>query len=238
MDTLEAAKELQKMIDLLPERVDITERRRKEALEIAIKELKHMLKGIDVSEHNGIVNWNKVKNDGMDFAIIRLGFGNKHLDGSFYDNFNGAKMAGLKVGVYYYSYAMTPEEAKAEAQYLLYILKDCGIDPEDLEMGVWFDMEDADGYKRENGMPDNQTITDMCSAFIVECNKAGYSCGVYANLDWLENKIYTTQLADYVPYWCAQWGSKCDWPNAKMWQYTDKLRIGGKYFDGNYYFYD
>ena len=113
MDKLEAAKELQKMIDLLPERLDITERRRKEALEIAIKELKHMLKGIDVSEHNGIVNWNKVKNAGMDFAIIRLGFGNKHLDGSFYDNYNGAKMAGLKVGVYYYSYAMTPEEAKS-----------------------------------------------------------------------------------------------------------------------------
>ena len=125
MDKLEAAKELQKMIDLLPERLDITERRRKEALEIAIKELKNMLKGIDVSEHNGVMNWTTVKNAGMDFAIIRLGFGNKHLDGSFYDNFNGAKMAGLKVGVYYYSYAMTPEEAKAEAQYLLYILKDC-----------------------------------------------------------------------------------------------------------------
>ena len=71
MDKLEAAKELQKMIDLLPERLDITERRRKEALEIAIKELKHMLKGIDVSEHNGIVNWNKVKNAGMDFAIAQ-----------------------------------------------------------------------------------------------------------------------------------------------------------------------
>ncbi len=237
MDKLQAAKELQKMIDLLPERLDITDARRKAALEIAVKELKRMVRGVDVSENNGQVNWQAVKDAGIDFAIIRLGYGNKHLDGRFYENINSAIAAGLQIGVYYYSYALTVEAAKAEADFAIDILKDCGIDPEDLEMGVWFDMEDADGYKRENGMPDNQTITDMCSAFIVECNKAGYSCGVYANLDWLENKIYTTQLADYVPYWCAQWGSKCDWPNAKMWQYTDKLRIGGKYFDGNYYFY-
>lgn len=237
MDKLQAAKELQKMIDLLPERLDITDARRKAALEIAVKELKRMVRGIDVSENNGQVNWQAVKDAGIDFAIIRLGYGNKHLDGRFYENINSAIAAGLRIGVYYYSYALTVEAAKAEADFAIDILKDCGIDPEDLEMGVWFDMEDADGYKRENGMPDNQTITDMCSAFVVECNKVGYSCGVYANLDWLENKIYTTQLADYVPYWCAQWGSKCDWPNAKMWQYTDKLRIGGKYFDGNYYFY-
>lgn len=237
MDKLQAAKELQKMIDLLPERLDITDARRKAALEIAVKELKRMVRGVDVSENNGQVNWQAVKDAGIDFAIIRLGYGNKHLDGRFYENINSAIAAGLQIGVYYYSYALTVEAAKAEADFAIDILKDCGIDPEDLEMGVWFDMEDADGYKRENGMPDNQTITDMCSAFIVECNKVGYSCGVYANLDWLENKIYTTQLADYVPYWCAQWGSKCDWPNAKMWQYTDKLRIGGKYFDGNYYFY-
>lgn len=238
MDKLQAAKELQKMIDLLPERLDITDARRKAALEIAVKELKRMARGIDVSENNGQVNWQAVKDAGIDFAIIRLGYGNKHLDGRFYENINSAIAAGLQIGVYYYSYALTVEAAKAEADFAIDILKDCGIDPENLEMGVWFDMEDADGYKRENGMPDNQTITDMCSAFVVECNKVGYSCGVYANLDWLENKIYTTQLADYVPYWCAQWGSKCDWPNAKMWQYTDKLRIGGKYFDGNYYFYD
>lgn len=237
MDKLQAAKELQKMIDLLPERLDITDARRKAALEIAVKELKRMVRGIDVSENNGQVNWQAVKDAGIDFAIIRLGYGNKHLDGRFYENINSAIAAGLQIGVYYYSYALTVEAAKAEADFAIDILKDCGIDPENLEMGVWFDMEDADGYKRENGMPDNQTITDMCSAFVVECNKVGYSCGVYANLDWLENKIYTTQLADYVPYWCAQWGSKCDWPNAKMWQYTDKLRIGGKYFDGNYYFY-
>ena len=57
---------------------------------------------------------------------------------------------------------------------------------------------------------------------------------IYANLDWLENKIYTDQLADYVPYWVAQWGGRCDWPNATMWQFTDSYDINGKLFDGNY----
>lgn len=234
MDKLQAAKELQKMIDLLPERLDITDARRKAALEFAVKELKRMVRGIDVSENNGQVNWQAVKDAGIDFAIIRLGYGNKHLDGRFYENINSAIAAGLQIGVYYYSYALTVEAAKAEADFAIDILKDCGLDPDKLHMGVWFDMEDADGYKARNGMPDNQTITDMCSAFIVKFNEAGYSAGIYANLDWLQNRIYTQQLADYVPYWCAQWDSKCDWP-ATLWQYTDSLNIAGDNFDGNYY---
>lgn len=195
-----------------------------------------MLKGIDVSENNGYVDWNAVKAVGMDFAIIRLGFGNRHLDTNFYENVNGALAAGLKIGVYYYSYALDEAAARSEARYMLSVLKDAGLTKDKIEMGLWFDMEDADGYKSGNGMPTNQTITNMCSAFIVTCNEAGYSCGIYANLDWLENKIYTDQLADYVPYWVAQWGRSCDWPNATMWQFTDSYDINGKLFDGNYSF--
>lgn len=195
-----------------------------------------MMKGIDVSENNRIVNWRDVKAAGIEFAIIRLGFGHKHLDSSFYENVNGAVNAGLKIGVFYYSYAMDADEARQEAEYAAYILKDCGLTPDKLPMLVWYDMEDADGYKAANGMPDRQTITDMCSAFIVAMNQAGYSCGIYANLDWLQKKIDTKQLADYVPYWCAQWGGKCDWPFAKMWQYTNRYEINGRFFDGNYAF--
>lgn len=237
MNRKQAIQELQKMIDLLPEYLDITDQRRKAALETAIKTMKGekpMMKGIDVSENNGKVNWQAVKDAGIEFAVIRLGYGSGHLDGSFYENVNGALAAGLKIGVYYYSYAMTVSDTKEEAAFAIGILKDCGLTPDKLAMNVWFDMEDADGYKAKNGMPDNQTITDMCSAFIVELNKAGYSAGIYASLDWLQNKIYTQQLADYVPYWCAQWADKCDWP-ATMWQYTDSLNIAGNNFDGNYY---
>lgn len=238
MEIAQAVRELQRMIDLLPERLDITEQRRKAALETAIKVMEgdYMIEGIDVSENNGTVNWQAVAKAGIKFAIIRLGYGLNHLDSKFYENVNGALANGLKIGVYFYSYALTADEAKQEGEFAVKMLNGCGLTPDRLEMGVWFDMEDADGYKNRYGTPGIKVTTAMCSAFIVELNKAGYSCGIYANLDWLENKIDTEQLADYVPYWCAQWGSRCDWPNAKMWQYTDSLYIAGNTFDGNYYF--
>lgn len=195
-----------------------------------------MLKGIDVSENNGRVNWQLVKNKGIEFAIIRLGYGRGHLDSEFYRNVNGALAAGLKIGIYYYSYALNTYGARKEAEFVLQTLKDSGLSPERLECGLWYDMEDADGFKARHGMPSNSEITAMCSRFISDLNAAGYSCGIYASLDWLQNKIETHRLAKYVPYWCAQWGGSCDWPRAKMWQYTDALPIGGKVFDGDYLF--
>ena len=97
------------------------------------------MKGIDVSEHNGTINWQDVVDDGNEFVIIRLGWGNSHLDERFYDNFNGALDAGLKVGIYYYSEATDASEAAAEAEYALYVMRDAGIAPDMLEMGVWCD---------------------------------------------------------------------------------------------------
>lgn len=191
------------------------------------------MKGIDVSYHNGDIDWQAVVDAGCEFVIIRLGYGIRHLDTKFLDNVNGALAAGLKIGVYYYSYALNVEEAKAEAQFVQEALQEHGVNP---ELGIWYDMEDADGYKERNGMPDNQTITDMCSAFVCTLYEAGYShVGIYASYWWLTTKIDTSQLADYVPYWNAQWGNSNDFPAAQMWQYTDSLDIGGKTFDGNEY---
>ena len=117
---------------------------------------------------------------------------------------------------------------------VLEVLQEHGVNP---ELGIWYDMEDADGYKERNGMPDNQTITDMCSAFICLLNESGCShVGIYASYSWLTSKIDTSQLADYVPYWNAQWGNSNDFPAAKMWQFTDSLDIGGQTFDGNEYY--
>lgn len=190
--------------------------------------------GIDVSENNGTVNWKAVKEAGAEFAIVRLGYGNRHLDAAFYDNINGAVDAGLKVGVYYYDYGLDTDDARNQAEFMLDTLISAGLTPDKLPMGLWYDMEDADDWKHKHGMPDRQTITDMCSEFICACNRKGYSCGIYASLDWLYNKIDTYQLADYVPYWVAQWADFCDWENPTLWQYSCELVIDGKVFDGNY----
>ena len=192
-----------------------------------------MIKGFDISENNGSVNMLQAKAEGMEFVIIRLGYGNCHLDSKFYENINNAIYAGLKIGVYYYDYGLNAKDAKREAQFLVRILLESGLTPDKLDLGVWFDMEDADNWKRKHGMPKAHTITEMCSAFICECNKWGYWCGIYASYDWLKNKINTEQLASYVPYWCAQWDDKCDWENTLLWQYTDSLEINGQLFDGD-----
>ena len=86
-----------------------------------------MLKGIDVSENNGYVDWNAVKAAGMDFAIIRLGFGNRHLDTNFYENVNEALAVGLKIGIYYYSYALD-EPAADQKLDICYPFYKCGAD--------------------------------------------------------------------------------------------------------------
>ena len=107
--------------------------------------------GIDVSENNGHINWEAVKAAGVKFAIIRLGYGNCHLDSMFYENINGAIDAGLDVGVYYYSYALDEDMALNEARFLIETLEDAGLYNEKLPMGIWLDMEDADGYKSRHG---------------------------------------------------------------------------------------
>ena len=107
--------------------------------------------GIDVSEHNGEIDWEEIRRAGIAFAIIRLGWGRGHLDHLFYEHINGALAAGLAVGVYYYSYADTPKAAEDEARFTVHVLADCGLSPEKLPLGVWYDMEDADGWKAARG---------------------------------------------------------------------------------------
>ena len=129
-------------------------------------------RGIDVSENNGHIDWDAVKEAGIDFAIVRLGYGNCHLDSCFYDNVNGALDAGLDIGVYYYSYALDADATEREAHFLADILKDCGLTMEKLKMGVWFDMEDADGYKRLHYVTDRQMLTEADAVQVVRVLEA------------------------------------------------------------------
>lgn len=191
------------------------------------------MKGIDVSEHNGAINWQDVVDDGNEFVIIRLGWGNRHLDERFYDNFNGALDAGLKVGIYYYSEATDASEAAAEAEFALYVMQDAGITPDMLAMGFWFD-EENDNWKSER-LTDPAEITDICTTFINTLEEAGYHCGLYANYDYLTNVIDMSRLSG-VPVWCAQYNNQCDYDGASIWQCTDSHFINGAQFDKNYSF--
>lgn len=180
------------------------------------------MRGIDVSENNGAVDWQAVKDAGIEFAMIRCSYGMHSKDSMFAENVAGAHAAGLKVGAYHYSYALSVEDAIQEAANCREAIESTG---QLLELPVFFDMEDADGYKARNGMPEN--ITAICKAFI---DNIGLNCGVYASYSWLTNYIDWRSLGCAV--WNAQWG-RYDDIKGYMWQYTDSLAIADKYFDGN-----
>lgn len=190
-----------------------------------------MIKGIDVSHNNGKVDWAAVKRAGFKFAMIRVGFGKDNLDKQFYTNVNGALSHGLKIGIYHYSYALTVADAKKEADFIVSTLKQCGLTPEKL-IGVYYDMEDADGYKSRYGMPSKQVITNICSVVINALWKVGYTTGIYANNDWLDNHIDMRQLGGCA-LWLAQPGASKPRRKCNIWQYTFTAKIAGKIFDAD-----
>ena len=184
-----------------------------------------VLTGVDVSDHQGTINWDAVKKDGIDFAIIRCGFGKddpSQDDKQFARNIAECERLNIPYGIYLYSYALNVEGAKSEAAHALRLIK--GHNP---ELGIWFDMEDADGYKARNGMPSNRTLVDMCITFCDIMKDNGYKTGVYANLNWLTTKLNDSRLDTYNK-WVAQWNATCTYTKKfVMWQYTSKGTVEG-----------
>lgn len=179
------------------------------------------LKGIDVSEWQGRINFNEVKAAGIDFVIIRSGYGTGGKDSKLDENVKGCEAAGLPYGFYHYSYARNSEEAKAEVQNILNLIK--GYKP---TYPIYIDMEDADGYKSRYGVS-YATGVNICEIECLELENAGYYAGIYANLDWLDNKINSSKL-DRFDKWVAQWATKCQYNKSYgVWQYTSDGKVNG-----------
>lgn len=147
--------------------------------------------GVDLSEHNGDVDLSK-----YDFAIIRACYG-ESTDSRFEELISKCEKANIPYGVYCYDYALNDNEAKAEANYILDLIKDKNI-----QMGVWFDMEDADGYKKKNGVLTKKRCTQSCKIFCDILKEKGYYTGVYTSSSWIGTYVET----DY-PLWIANWGT-------------------------------
>lgn len=155
--------------------------------------------GIDISKHNGNINLEPYKGQ---FVIIRVGYGHFHLDEKFERNVNECKRLGIPFGVYHYSYALNEAEAEAEAKGVLDAIAKY---KNDIKVGVWFDMEDADGYKKKHGFKfSNETIAPICYKFCKMIEDAGYYSGIYTASSWLR---YVSGLNDRFDKWVANWGS-------------------------------
>lgn len=179
-------------------------------------------RGIDVSSWQQRINWVDVKNSEVDFAILRLGWiGNKEnhtLDTYFKENYEACKRLGIPVGVYVYSYCESEETAKSGAKWVAEQLKG-----KTLKYPVYIDMED----KQIEGL-DKETLTNISKTFCEELKGAGYSkVGVYANKNWLTNKLNASELSKYE-IWLAHYTSDTDYSGKyDMWQYTSSGTVKG-----------
>jgi len=180
--------------------------------------------GIDVSKWNGTIDWNAVKNSGISYVIIRCGYrgssqGSLIIDPKFETNIKGATSAGLKVGVYFFTQAVDEVEAVEEASMVLGLVKNYKI-----SYPIFLDVEPSGG--RADSI-DKATRTAVVKAFCNTIQDAGYTAGVYANKNWLETKMNTSELSGYK-IWLAQYAATPTYTGKyDLWQYSSTGKVTG-----------
>ena len=178
-------------------------------------------KGIDVSYYQGTISWSDVKNSGVDFAIIRAGYGSQLIDTqtdvNFVSNYDGAVASGIKVGAYYMSYATSTDEAVAEAQMCLSI-----INARHLDYPIFIDIE----QQIHRNMPKEQ-LSAIAAAFCKAITDTGYQAGIYAPTGIFNTGLSGSGLDPYVK-WPAHWGvNAADYSNPySLWQYGSGIVPG------------
>lgn len=189
-----------------------------------------MLKGIDISSHNGNIDWGKVKTQ-IDFAIIRLGYGDnieRQDDSYFIKNVNGCINNNIPFGVYIYSYALNlggSESIQSEVDHTKKMLSKISKKP----FCVYIDMEDDSTIKLGKTM-----LTNFALEFCKQIAQSGYKVGVYANENWFKNYLQASTIANYgYSIWCAKYSENKPniTSNYDIWQYSDRGHING--IDGN-----
>lgn len=192
------------------------------------KDGKRAKTGIDVSVYQKDIDWQAVAADGIDFAILRLGYrgyteGGLFMDEYFYTNLQGAAEAGLEVGVYFFSQAITPEEAEAEAAYVLNAIEGYSV-----TYPIAFDWEPVapgQGARTEN--LDNDTLTQCAAAFCGKVKAAGYTPAVYFNQTLGYLRYDLREVTDYG-LWLAEYDTKPDfYYHFDLWQYTHTGQVEG-----------
>ena len=178
-----------------------------------------MINGIDVSQYQGNIDFGKVKKSGIDFVIIRAGFGRlvSQKDPYFEKNYKNAKAAGLNVGAYWYSYADNADDAKKEAATCLEVIKG-----KTFEYPIYFDLEERKQFNRGTAF-----CSSLVTAFCEELEKKGYFAGLYISRSPLTQYI-TPEVRKRYALWIAEYSSKCHYSgDYGMWQNTSTYRVSG-----------
>ena len=177
------------------------------------------IKGIDVSKYQGQIDWTAVRDGGVEFAMIRAGYGMyAHQKDPYFDqNVQGAQAAGVHVGAYHYSYAQSVEDARREAELFL-----SWIAPYSLDYPVAFDIEDGS----QEGLS-SETLTQIVEAFCGVVEAAGYYTMVYANKYWLQHKLIYDRIKRW-DIWLAHYAAVTDYDKEHgIWQCSSREQIAG-----------
>lgn len=190
------------------------------------------IKGVDISAWQKGISFDEIKKAGVQFAIIRAGSG-KNKDTQLETFVAECKRLGIKYGFYWYSYALTVDRAKEEAEACLSAIKQYAPD-----YPIYYDIED----NSQIGQLTSRIRTDMCHAFCGVIQKAGYSAGIYANPSWFNNYLYKNELLNDYEIWLAHWTNSPNQPskydyNQKVWQWGIDS-IAGYNVDGDTSFCD
>ena len=175
---------------------------------------------IDVSTWNGNIDWDKVYKSGVRYAMIRSSFGVENpnqVDNKFVRNITNAQRAGVKCGIYHYSYAKSAAEAKKEAEFCLKTIKGYKID-----LPVAFDIEDSSQTHLGK-----DTLTSIVIAFCDRIKSAGYRPMLYCNPNWLCNYLHKDKLINKYDIWLANWGVSAPSYNCAIWQYSESGSVPG-----------
>lgn len=191
--------------------------------------------GIDVSEHNGTINWELVK-DEIGFVIIRAGYGQNNIDKQFKRNIEECTRLNIPFGVYWFSYALDPEMAKREAEYCINSIKE--YNP---TYPICFDYE-YDSYNwaiKQGKKPTKEMISSIANSFLSKVEELGYYACNYCNRDYLDNYGMKT-LIDKYDLWYADWRNNATHDKGGMWQFSSKFNINGinGYVDADYAYKD
>lgn len=170
-------------------------------------------RGIDVSYHQGAIDWNAVAASDIQFAFVRAGSFKSGLDACFRDNMSGAIAAGIPVGIYVYSYAITPEMAAQEALFAISCAKDYPV-----SYPIAYDIEDS----FHKGMTAEQ-LNALIDSFCTTAQNAGYYPIVYSSKNWFTTRIGAVSH----DIWVAQYGPACTYPGYSFWQATSHGNVNG-----------
>ena len=180
------------------------------------------IKGIDVSEFQGNIDWDKVKNDGVEFAILKLGniydYDTNYKDSKFDTNYKNAKAKGIKVGAYIYNYCNTVDTLKKGLEWAIKKLNG-----KKLDLPFYLDMEDKDIQGETKA-----TLTNQCNEFAKYVKSKGYRAGVYANVNWLKNELNPSNFDKDISVWVAQYYKECQYEGKyDIWQYASNGKVSG-----------